>query len=354
MGVPSINISFIEKATNAIKRGSRGIVAIAIKEESEIKPFTVMNASDIPANITTDNADAIKKALIGYTNAPRKILVYVMSGSDVTENYKAMLKYFESAKWDYLAIPSVEDDGKTQDIVAAVKKWREGKKKVKAVLPNTAGDSEGIINVSSSAFIDTTEYPAAKLCTRIAGLIAGTGTNLSVTYAPLLEFTSCTSMTEDEMNTAVDEGKLIFMWDGDKVKIVRGVNSLHTLTDKKGSRHKKIKVIDTIDMIFDDIRKTVEDTYIGKYANTYGNKCVLIAAINDYFSALVSEGVLGGGTCEIGIDAQRKYLKQKGIRVEDLSDDEIKQYPETESYIFLKAKISVLDAIEDIELPIYL
>lgn len=65
-----------------------------------------------------------------------------------------------------------------------------------------------------------------------------------------------------------------------------------TTTGNKGDSFKKIKLVEDMDMIKTDIQSTIQDDYIGKYANSYDNKCLLITAINGYFKTLVSEGVM--------------------------------------------------------------
>lgn len=272
-----------------------------------------------------------------------------------TEEYADMMKYFETVKWDYIAIPTAETDGKTEDIAAWVKGLRTNDdKKVKAVLSNTAADCEGVINVASTATRDGATVSAEALTPRIAGLIAGTPLTISCTYAPLTDFEGCEYMSKEDMDKAVDEGKLILKWDGEKVKVVRGVNSFATTTDTKGDSFKKIKIVDAMDMIYDDIRTTAEDSYIGKYSNSYDNKCLLITAINAYFAELERSGILNSdydNKCEIDLDAQRNYLESQGEKVDEMTDDEIKR-ADTGSYVYLKANIKILDAMEDIDLEI--
>ena len=70
-----------------------------------------------------------------------------------------------------------------------------------------------------------------------------------------------------------------------------------------------------------------------------------------YFEKLKTEGVLEKYSVEIDAEANRKYLKDKGMDVETMADDDVKQ-ANTGSYVFLKATLSILDAIEDIVLPI--
>ena len=50
------------------------------------------------------------------------------------------------------------------------------------------------------------------------------------------------------------------------MKLGRGVNSL-TTAEGKGDVWKKIKIVETLDMIAQDIRLTIQDKNIGKVSN---------------------------------------------------------------------------------------
>jgi hypothetical protein len=131
------------------------------------------------------------------------------------------------------------------------------------------------------------------------------------------------------------------------------LNSLQTVTATKGEDFKKIKIVEAVDMIRTDIKKTAADNYIGKYANSYDNKCLLITAIKGYFSGLEDSNIVASGTSsvEIDIDAQETYLKSIGKDTTQMSEQEIKTAT-TADKVFLKSSISILDAIEDIDLNI--
>ena len=172
---PEVNISFIEKGESAIQRGERGIVALALSEKTKMEAFTAYSVTDIPSGLSAQNAQYVKDALQGYEVAPKKVLVYVMQGTPEKLNaeYTAMLKYFAQTKFDYLAIPTVKTDGKTNEVVTWIKSLRtEQKLKRKVVLPEVAGDNEGIINVSASLTRpDGTILTPEQVTPRIAGLM---------------------------------------------------------------------------------------------------------------------------------------------------------------------------------------
>ena len=353
MGMPSVTISFNERAASAIKRGERGIIAMILKDTvPDTNPFTVTSTLDVPEDFTEENQEQIKLALMGYVNPPKKIIVYVIDASAETVDYKEALTAFETIKFDYLVIPTVETDEKTQDIVSWVKEQREGDKLIKAILPNTIADTEGVINFSTLTLVaNDKEYSTEEYCSRIAGIIAGTPLTMSCTYASMSELTDCSRLSKDDMDKAVEDGELIAWFDGEKVKLGRGVNSLTTTTQDKGEQFKKIKIVDVMDMISSDIKTTIQDDYIGKYANTYDNKCLLISAIGNYFDTLIKDNVLSSASIEIDIEENRSFLKGQGKDVDVMNEYEIKT-ANTGSNVFLTAKISIVDAIEDVVLPI--
>lgn len=89
MGAPSINISFIERAVSAITRGERGIVMLWVKDrlpETEKNPITVILESDIPKGLSKETVQQIKLAMMGYINAPKKVLIYCMGLEGETAN----------------------------------------------------------------------------------------------------------------------------------------------------------------------------------------------------------------------------------------------------------------------------
>ena len=104
-------------------------------------------------------------------------------------------------------------------------------------------------------------------------------------------------------------------------------------------------------MITDDITKTVEDSYIGKYANSYDNKCILISAISNYFESLKKSAILSDYSVEIDIASNKAWLDLHGYKTAEMSDDEIKQ-ANTGDKVFLLASVKILDAIEEVTLPI--
>lgn len=357
MGLPNISINFKSMAAAAIARSQKGVVGLILKDantEAQNSGYVIRSTADIPAALDAGNRAYIERALVGYINPPRAIRAFVLphDAADLT----AGLAHFATVEVDYLCGPPECTSAEAAAIAAWVKSRRAAHSIVKAVLPKMAADSEGIVNVAAEgAVISGDTLTTAALCSRIAGLIAGTPMTISCTYAPLPEITDIARLSREEMDSAIDAGQFLLYHDGEKVKVARGVNSLVTTTQDKGEAFRKIKVVEVIDMIENDIRRVCEDSYIGKYANSYDNKCVLISAIKGYFEGLEMAGLLDAGksVCEIDIAAQASYLKSRGVDTLSMSAQELKQ-ANTDDQVFIACSVKILDVIEDISINVTL
>ena len=62
---------------------------------------------------------------------------------------------------------------------------------------------------------------------------------------------------------------------------------------------KKIKIVEIMDLIRTDITATAEDEYVGKYANSYDNKMLLVTAVRGYFMGLEQSALVEIGNIMI-------------------------------------------------------
>lgn len=357
MGMPSVIVAFRERGITAIKRSQRGIVALILKEDAKAPltdNFIVYTVDDIPAGLSDANKEQIELACIGYQTTPKH--VYVQIQDKTAADYADSLKKLENVRFDYLVIPELKPE-EAQTVATWIKGMRDNKdKKVKAVLPNTPADSEGVVNFTTAEIVTAKKtYKTAEYCSRIAGLIAGTPMTISCTYAPLPEVLSVPTFTRDEMDKKVDAGEFFLFNDGEKIKVARGVNSYVTTVQDKGQSFKKIKLVDLMDMIHDDIVKTGQDSYLGKYANSYDNRCLLISAIQGYMDGLELDGLLEKDQNSVGIDLEQTkvWLESNGKKTKaqlaTAKDQDVKTANVGDN-VFLAAEISPLDAIENIKL----
>jgi hypothetical protein len=355
--MPSINIAFQEAASTALARSQKGTVALILRDAALAdKSYTLTAASQIPATLGTGNQAAVRRAFLGYVKPPKKVLLYITDAEDAIAAGCKVLTWLATQQFDYLAGPA----DLTAEEAGVIKTWIVTQRSdnhaiYKAVLPGLAADSEAIVNFAAGG-IDIGEddkLTAAAYCGRIAGLLAGTPMAISATFAPLSEVRDVDRLTEAAQNAAVGNGQLVLFWDGEKVKTGRAVNSLTTVTGKS-DEWKKIKIVELLDMVQHDLRAAIEDTYIGKFANTYENKLLLVTAITDYLRSLARDGlILEDFTCAIDVDAQQAWLEEQGTSTVDMSEQEIKEAG-TGTNVFLAVTIHPVDAIEDVSVEITL
>lgn len=77
--------------------------------------------------------------------------------------------------------------------------------------------------------------------------------------------------SDEEVDTAIDAGKLTLYNDGERVVIARGVNSLTTVTEVETADLQKIKINAIQDQIEGDIYSTINKSYIGNYSKGTGS-----------------------------------------------------------------------------------
>lgn len=362
MGLPEISVYFKEKGIAAIESAKRGIILLLLNDASvqAVTKYTVFDNDDIPETLSEDNKKQIELALIGYQTTPYKIVVLAFPKTGRTADINAKLKAAEALKFTYLVYPEATTEESTT-IATWIKAQRTQKdNKVKAVLFKTAADNEGIINVTNEYFeVKTKKYTGQQYLSRIAGLICGTPATIACTFAPLPEVTGVEFVDRETLDRRIDAGEFVVFDDGEKIKVARGVNSFVTTVQDKGKSFKKIKLVELMDMVHDDIKKTAEDNYLGKYANSYDNRCLLITAINGYFLELEANSLAekGKNNCSIDVEATKVYLMKNGRKTKE----ELKQMKEIDikyenigDNVFLTAEMSLLDAIETIKLPIHI
>lgn len=362
-GMPQVLINFKTKGTTAIKRSARGIVAMILHNESkdEIHNYTIRDVSDIPdTGLTAENIDLIKKCLLG---TPLRVLVYTLPTSTVegaTKTQANVLKMLANIKWNWLCAPTATTQ-EQQDLASWIKTQRSNKRKTfKAVLSDQAADNEGVVNFCTNEIkVQTgtdysgnptyTTYTALQYTARIAGILAGLALDRSATYFKLTEVESVE--VYEDIDTLIDKGELLLIdeQDGDGVKIARACNSLTTFTTDKGEEFRKIKIIEGIDMITDDIRDTFKKYYVGKVINDYDHKMLFISAVLVYFSE-IKGNVLdkdAANTVDINEEYQSNYAKLHGDDPTTMSVMQIRQY-NTGDTMALTGDIRLVDAMENL------
>ncbi len=345
--LPSINVDFKKKANTAIQRSQRGIVALLLDDEATEFGVKIKSITDIPGTLTSDNKKLIELCLIGNNDIkPKRIDIYAINSSKTLNN---VLEAIEVTDINYICYPGADSEKKTT-IKTRVEQLREDGVKIKFITAELAADSEAVINFTTDDIVvGGITYSNAQYTARIAGLIASTKLNQSITYAELKEVDSIPYISKSDAQTKIANGELILFKQANVIRVARGVNSLKTTNDRS-EEFKKIKLVDIMDLIETDIADVCATKYVGKVANNYDNKCILIAAIGDYLTELAKEQLIENDfTIDIDIEAQKAYLKENGYNIDEMSENEIKK-ANTGDKVFLNGTIKLIDAIEEVSI----
>ena len=360
IGLPSLTITFQAAAQQAANRSKKGYVGVFVRDAKAQGVHQLSSAALIPTELGQDNQDYIKRAFTGSDRGgPSKVVaVVIATGTEDTTALEAGLKSIEGLTLDYLAGPP----DATAAELTALEKWVKDRRAAyfteKLVEPNAAKapDDMGIIDFAETdgAIAEgEATYTAGQYASRIAGVLAGIPAGMSATYAPLTELTAVTPRSTQEQEAAIKAGKLILIHDGVKAKIARGVNSLTTIPAAGKADWRKIKIVEGMDLLTYYLRTTIQDQYVGRYANTYDNKCVLVTAIQTFLAELEGQGVLSSGEswAELDVEAQERWMRSQGIETADMTAQEIKEY-QTGSWVFVRVGGRFVDAMEDFQLSV--
>ncbi|CAM2951092.1 phage tail sheath subtilisin-like domain-containing protein [Paenibacillus sediminis] len=306
---PGIYINFVEAAAAQIRGGARGIVAIPLLTyagTAATKTFyTVETEKDATDLFGVDNVESILLALQG---GAKQVLVYTMPANPLTQDYVDMRAAFDAYPFNVFVFDGESDD--TQQ--AATKTWvatnRDAGKKFIVVIGGDATDDadptlgnarstlnkdDYIVNLINGVIVGGSTYTSAQYAPFVAGLIAGTAINRSTTYTVLPVDDVTKRLTNAQVTAALAAGSLVFVNDGEKVRLEQGIVT----------SGKKIRSIRARQAISYDIAKTAADNYIGKLNNNADGQATLMVAIKAYLEQLEVDNVLTSPV--VALDSQR-------------------------------------------------
>lgn len=295
---PGIYINFKQAAAAQINGGARGIVAIPLltyANTATAKTFyTVENEKEATDLFGIANIESILLALQG---GAKEVLVYTMPATPVAQDYVDMRDAFDTRGFNVFVFDGEYDVEQHAAIKTWVKRNRDEGKHFIAVIGGdettdadpTAGNArttlnsdDYIVNVTVGGVVGNTTYTSSEFAPFIAGDIAGTPINESITFDPMPLEDVNKRMTNAQINAAIVAGSLVLVHDGVKVKIVSGLTT----------SGKKIRSIRARQAIATDISRTAADNYIGKLNNNADGQATLIVAIKAYLETLEADGVL--------------------------------------------------------------
>ncbi|MCY9546780.1 phage tail sheath subtilisin-like domain-containing protein [Lysinibacillus xylanilyticus] len=305
---PGLYINFRDAAIASITGGSRGTVAVPIftyggTAESG-KFYTIETVSDGIELVGNANSTPITRILQG---GAKEVLVYAVPALVVPEEgnvqYANLRDALSVQDFNVFVYPTVVDATEQ----TATKSWvescrEEGKHFMYVAGGDAASDADiesgnarsillkdpYIVNLVTGVILaDGREVQSADYAPFIAGLIAGTPINKSITYAELPIADVTLRLKNSQVNKALISGSLVIIKDGNKVRIEQGIT-----TDSNAGERGKIRKTRAKQAIATDIPATARDSYIGKVDNNPLGQASLIGAIKGYLELMETDNVL--------------------------------------------------------------
>ena len=323
---PGLYMRFVRAALAAINGGARGVVAIpaftyAVSAKKGVF-YTLESVADANELLGGTNAVPVKRVLEG---GAKEVLVYTVPELIIPETesvqFDALREAYSVQDFNVFVYPTVIKPVEQTSTKAWVADCRNEGKHFIYVAGGSAEDDaditagnarsvllkdEYIVNlVTGVVLADGTEVQSGDYAAYIAGLIAGTAINKSITYAELPVADVTLRLKNSQVEDALISGSLVIVKDGNKVRIEQGIT-----TDSNATERGKIRTTRGKQAIATDIPAAARDSYIGKVDNNPNGQASLIAAIKAYMETLEKENVLMNPTVELD-----KQYKSEGDKV---------------------------------------
>ena len=357
IGLPDIDVVFQQLAVSAIERSQRGITSVIVQDDTatgeSVKLYRYL--TDVKQeDYSSDNYNAISKCFLTAVNR-----VYVIK-VDTNADFAAATALLEGIKYNYVCSTVADFQEALVSYLVNKNAKSAGKKHIAVVANATVADSKYIVNVKNSSvtYKDGGVISIVEYLPRLTAVLANLPMNRSITYYELEELADVDRSfvtDEEDVDYWINKGNIVLIKDEDVVKVGRGVNTLTTFTSTESEDMRKIIIVESMNLILEDIYNTFKNSYVGKYKNSYDNQCLFISAINAYFRQLAKEEILDPAfenIAYVDVEAQRQaWLSIGKLEAADWNEKTVKNMT-FKSYIYLAGQIKILDAIEDLKFVI--
>lgn len=361
LGLPTMRLIFENATAALLTRAKKGVVGVMVRDTKALGIHTLTDEKQIPSTLGEANRAYVSRAFAGSSLGRATKVVLVVFSTAAAESgstaptIKTPLMLLNGKSVDYLAGPHDATEAEVTTIKDFVVAYREKNPTLQAVLPNCAANDRGIINYTSTVHVGDKVLSPAQYCSRIAGALAGIPTTSSCTNLRLDEVTAVESIatadkTEEEaQNAAIAAGQLIVVHDGTKAVIARGVNSYVTLKPGEKDALKKIKVTEGEGLVSYYSNQAIDEAWKGIKINSYDNRALLIVELRLMYKKLEQQGIFLPNTsgAEIDVEAQRKYMEDKGVDTSNMDDQAVKTYEDLDTHVFWRGYGIFADCMED-------
>lgn len=350
MNLPTIDIYFKQLASSAVARSERGIAILILKDNTapDKKIRCYQGERTLHEDKMLYTAENFQYLCDAMRYSPAKLYAVRIADEETIADGLKTVEGTVKSGWvtyigeqgDYTAIAQWV---KTQNIKGRTYKGIVGG----TVSPNDKhvvwlGTQE--VTFADPRGVQTGDHYLPSL----AGILASCNIKKGSTSFVCDALTAAKEPAD--IPAALDMGKLILVNDFDCVRIGLGINSMTLLTPNDTTDMKYIDIIETMDLIRDDIQNTFKTVYQGQYKNSLDNQVLFLSAVNSYFKQLAGIGVLDAeyeNRTDIDTAAQREAWSTEKPEAADWEDSKVRSTTYKRD-VFLRGDIKILGAMENL------
>lgn len=302
---------YVDRTETIPQGGPRGIVAMPLSDSDGTavtgRIYEVGRVSEAVELFGADNIDAIR---LIFEHGANKVLVYVLPADLTDFDYSAMFDEFLSRDFNVFVLDQDDDPTLQSEVLSFIADGRDEDKHFFVVFGGTAEDDEDptagntrsstledeySVNLISGVVRGEDELSSAEFSPALAGLIAGNPLNETVTYKRVSADDVTKRLKNSEFETAIEAGSLALLYDGDQVKVEKGI----TTTGEN------IRSVQTRHTILNDVPRFLRSEVVAQIDNSEDGRESVRSMIARYMESLAQDGVINsdpGNEPEVYLD----------------------------------------------------
>ena len=298
----------------ALYAGTRGNdISVAVSADPDnvgsYDVTTIVDGASVDVQTITELDALVANAWVTFSGTGSEITTTtgtaLTSGANPTltnSDYANFLTAIEPFRFDILALDNT-DSTIVSAYISFINRVNEAVgKKCQLVCSGdatTANSKYDIVVGNGVKLNDGTTLTASQAVYWVAGVEAGANYNQSLTYAQYPGAVEANpKLTDTQLQTAVENGLLVFSDDFDVVKICTDVNSKKTVTPTEGAEFKKNRIMRVIMQFCNDTYEYFSKYFIGKVDNNDNGRALFRKWIIGYLNEIQANNGVQNFTAE--------------------------------------------------------
>lgn len=365
LSLPDIDVKFKQLANSFITRSERGVAILIIRDNTtpSISHKEYEEIEDLKADsklYSSENYQYIMD-IMSFGVAKVGVVRINAEGDDpettaqpVTDALKIISQKYRTG-W----IGMVGEESDYEEINSWVKAKAKEHFTFKTVCVGIDGSDHECIHELDGGNIKFADERGVTELKHYIPSIIGIASACNITRG--ITYYECKNLVEVEevqnVNTSLNNGKLLLINDFGVVKIGLGINSLTTFdNEEKFEDMRYIDIVEAMHMIKDDIREVYKNDYVSKCKNKLDNQMIFISAVNTYFDTLEGDDVevldnSYDNVADVDVAEQRKAWIAIKPEAKNWDDAKVKNMAFKRT-VFITGDVKILGAMENLKMNI--